>query len=173
MGLVFISQLLGPSLILGITIVLMATAACICIYLDFRRLVVNDVREHISRAVSRAMKQAERDTHHINDLYKYDIHSIKYVLVQLKAERVGLERRIALLVGALEKIGFIPALIAMIAILMRPEIGKYPSELVQYIAIVILVFYTGSFVHNYQMEKLDRVIMLIEMVIEAKKSEEP
>jgi len=53
-GLVFISQLLGPSLILGITIVLMATAACICIYLDFRRLVVNDVREHISRAVNRA-----------------------------------------------------------------------------------------------------------------------
>ena len=112
---------------------------------------------------------AERDLKHVKEFSKYDIHNLKYVLAQLKAKRANWERHIALIVGALEKIGFIPAIIAVLAILIRPEIDK-SSGWVRYITGGILTVYAVSFFHNYHMERIDRAIMLLEMVIEAKKS---
>jgi len=92
------------------------------------------------------------------------------VLVELKNQRLSLERRTGLLVGALEKVGIIPGIVALIAIYIRPELNKFPAVWVQSIAFGILAMYfMGAAAHVF-MVRLDRYIMLLEMVIEAKKS---
>ena len=167
----YIDHVLGKFSVLGIIGLILIFIMYICIYLDQFRTIAKDYRESLSKMVGYTMEQAGKDVQHVNDFYKQEIHSLKYVLVQLKAERAARERRIGLMVGALEKVGIIPALIAVMAFLIRPEISKYPAGLLSFMIAAILVLYGGSFVDNYQMiSRLDRIIALIEMVIENKKS---
>ena len=119
------------------------------------------------------MENAERDAQCVNDFYKYESQDLKYVLVQLKMTRAAWERNVSLFVGALEKIGLIPSLIALIAILIRSEMAKFPTNWIIWVTYGVISFYCASFVHNHKMVKFDRAIMLLEMVIEAKESAKP
>jgi hypothetical protein len=80
--------------------------------------------------VDAVRKYAETDVQHVNDFYKYETDALKYVLVQLKAERAAWERRVGMLVGALEKVGVIPGLAALIAIYMRGR-GIFTQPLIE------------------------------------------
>ena len=118
-------------------------------------------------------KYAETDVDIVKDLYKRETDDLKYMLTQLKAERSAWERRVGMLVGALEKVGIIPGLAALIAIYMRPEITKPLTGWVAGIAYGIPGVYIIGMWSHLHMSRLDRFIMLIEMVIEAKKSALP
>ena len=120
-----------------------------------------------------ARKYSEADVQHVNDFYKYETYALKYALVQLKAERAAFERRVAMLVGALEKVGIIPGLAALIAIYIRPEVTKSLTEWITVIAWATPFIYGMGMQSHLHMSILDRHIMLTEMAIEAKESARP
>jgi len=128
------------------------------------------VRNNVNFIIDDTKRRAEREAQHVNEFYKYEPNTLKYVLVQLKARRAAWERGFSVIVGPLEKIGFIPALIALFAIYIRPEVNKFPAVWVQLVVLGFTSLYFFSLVENYQVAMLDRAITLLEMVIDNKKS---
>jgi hypothetical protein len=96
--------------------------------------------------------------------------------VELKADRAAFERRVGTLIGAQEKIGLVPGLIALVAAIARfysPDAqGALSSPLIQGFVYGIPVLYLAGIWLHTLMSQMDRVIMLFEMIIEAKKEEE-
>ena len=111
-----------------------------------------------------------------NKLSTYTWQELQYVLVELKADRAAMERRVGTFVGAQEKIGLVPGLIALVAAIARfysPDSqGALSSPWIQGFVYGIPGGYVlGMWVHSL-MTKIDRVIMLLEMIIDTKKDEE-
>lgn len=128
------------------------------------RRVVNSILEKIR-------KRIDTDAPHITELSKHSWQDLEYVLVEVKAERAALERRTGLLVGALEKIGLVPSTIAAFAALARLP-GGLSSPWIQGIAYgTPLLYFSGIFTYERMIE-FDRVIMLLESIIDTNKSEE-
>jgi hypothetical protein len=123
----------------------------------------------LNTIIENVRKLAHTDAPHVNELFKYPRQDLQYVLVELKAERVAWERRLGVLIGAQEKIGIIPGLIALFAALVRPQ-GVVPSWIVGVAYVVPLLYFCGLWSHIL-MTKLDRGIMVLEMVIDTKQSE--
>jgi hypothetical protein len=134
--------------------------------------IVKGIRNAKDSIINNSMEYADRDIQYVNDFYEYESSALKYVLVQVKSERAYWEKRVGSLVGALDKVGMIPALIALFAIYIRPEIKNLPAAWVLSIGLGIILLYAVGILSHIWMTRLDRAIMLIEMVIEAKKSEQ-
>ncbi len=126
--------------------------------------------------IEKVKKIAHTDASHVNQLSTYTWQELQYVLVELKAERAAMERRVGTLVGAQEKIGLVPGLIALVAAIARfysPDSqGALSSPLIQGFVYGIPALYVlGMWLHSL-MAKIDRVIMLLEMIIDTLKIED-
>jgi hypothetical protein len=112
----------------------------------------------------RVTQYAKIDVSHVNAFSQYDVSALQYVLVELKAERAAWERRIGLFVGAAEKVGLVPGLVASVAALSRlPNVS--PVWLVIIAIVNLMLFGVGGQQHGLLM-RLDRSIMLLELVID-------
>jgi hypothetical protein len=130
----------------------------------------NFLRDPLDSMLDNTRRYAETHVTHVNNLYNYESEALKHVLAELKGGRAAWEKHISLFVGALEKVGIIPGLAALIAIYIRPEISKPLTGWIAGIAYATpVIFGIGLHAHDH-MAILDRHIMLIEMVIENKKS---
>src|SRR5262245_21758767 len=128
------------------------------------------LRDPLAHMLDTTGSYAEIHATHVNDLYNYESEDLKHVLAELKGGRASWEKRIGMIVGTVEKVGIIPGLAALIAIYMRPEISKSLTGWIAGIAYATPVLYViGLHLHDH-ISQLDRFIMLIEMVIENKKS---
>jgi hypothetical protein len=134
-------------------------------------------RNALGSIIDRTRKCADRDAQHVNDFFKYESAALKYVLVQMKAEKTAWERHISLFAGAIEKIGIIgmiPGVAALISIYTNPN--NLSSPWIRQIADLLIygtpVLYIMGMWYHHLISRFDRYTMLIEMVIEAKKSEE-
>jgi hypothetical protein len=136
-------------------------------------------RDPVGSLLDSATRQTEMVTPNVNTLYKYESEDLRYVLVQLKAARAALEKRTSLLVGAIEKVGIfgmIPGLIALFKAMHELTSGFPSAGWVQGVAYATPFAYGIGLMSHGCMTTFDRYIMLIEMVIENKKSitsEEP
>ena len=130
------------------------------------------LRDPLCFIIDNTMKCAEIDATNVNNFYKYEPEALKYVLVELKAERAAWERRVSLLLGAIDKvgiIGIIPGLLALIKSVHLALMPGFPAPWIQAIAYATPFVYGVGLMSHVLMTRLDRFIMLIEMVIEAKK----
>jgi hypothetical protein len=133
------------------------------------RRIFNSFIENIKAA-------SHADASHVNELAKYTWQDLQYVLVEVKAERAAMERRVGTLIGAQEKVGLVPGLVALGAAIARfyhPGLGgAIWSPLIQGIVYGMPMLYLiGLWAHS-EITKADRIIMLLEMIIDTKKSED-
>lgn len=127
-------------------------------------------RYFLSLILERTRKLTHSNTSHVNELSKYLWQDLQYVLVELKAERVAFERRTGLFVGALEKVGLAPGIVALIAAISR--FSDPSSPWIEGLTYGMPTLYFVGLLAHYRMMELDRVINLLELVIDTKKSEE-
>jgi hypothetical protein len=125
----------------------------------------------------RAMKNADSNAQHVIAFYEYESEDLRYVLVQLKAERAIWKRRVSMIVGQIEKVGLlgmIPGVAAAITIYMNPNSLASPwiHEIANALIYGTPALYVIGCVHHMLMVRFDKGIMLLEMVIEVKKSEQ-
>lgn len=108
------------------------------------------------------------DLQYVNKLSLCDLNAIRYVLSYYKLARATFERRVCLMSGPIERIGFFPA-IAALAVLgaslaRAPGVGDWALALLP----VILAFYFLNLVAHGMLQKKDRVIAMLEFVVQSR-----
>jgi hypothetical protein len=175
LGLALLNKGLGKQWLSQVALILLATTYLFILLNPFIMLVLNwsffwrAVRNPLGLILDNSKQCAETDMKYIRYFYKHERHALKFVLIEMKAERSAFERRVGLIVGALEKIGIIPGLVALFATLTR--INSFQSAWIYGIAYGMPILYFLGVYEHYLMSRLDRFIMLLEMVIESQKSE--
>jgi hypothetical protein len=112
---------------------------------------------------------SEIDADHLELLRKVPAQALAFAKFELQAERDAFERRVALVCGAIEKIGILPALAAMTATLYNVVKSRAASlegsgvaqwvEVFAYAAIGLHVLAVGG---QFLILKMDRHVKLIE-----------
>jgi len=179
-GELFLNNILKISWLFKLSLGFLAISYLVCIvsqtFLVFRDIWAKKKMFHdpVGFFLDVPMKLAAMDFTGVNMLYKYEPEALKYALVQLKAARAGLEKRTNLLAGAIDKlgiVGMIPGVLAYVKIINTELSSNFPAVWVQTLAYATPIWYLGGLIAHSSMITLDRFIMLIEMVIENKKSE--
>ena len=84
---------------------------------------IQDLAQFAKNPLSRTLRLLERncieDVKLIENMLSCNPISVEYVCKQLTAERLAFERRVGVLVGALEKVGIIPGLATLIFCLVK------------------------------------------------------
>ena len=88
--------------------------------------------------------------------------AIEYVLIQYRHERCAFEKRGAMIAGALDKVGFFPAIAAFVALALTLWSNVWARELV----FAIPAFYFMNFIVYGLTQEMDRVIALLEYSLE-------
>lgn len=94
---------------------------------------------------------------------------LQYVLMQYKQERNGYERRTGMINGSIEKIGVFPALAALALLISNLLKVDWIRPWVSYAGLLLLVFMLLSMTAAHMLYKMDRVIAMLEFVLQMKK----
>jgi hypothetical protein len=114
-----------------------------------------------------AKQTAQVDFHHLPELERCSRYGLENVLLEVKAEREFFERRIGLYVGAIEKVGIIPGLLAL------PSIFKDANwNWVTTVAVAMPFIYVAALRGHAYVIRLDRNVKLLELIIGRKKQTE-
>jgi hypothetical protein len=107
------------------------------------------------------------DLRYVNRLSLCDLNAVRYVLSYYKFERLTFERRVCMLGGSIGRVGFFPALGALAvlgaSLAKVPGVGDWALSLVG----VILAFYFFHFAAGGMLQKKDRVIAMLEFVVQS------
>jgi len=105
----------------------------------------------------------EVDSKYISYFLSIDLDKLKIVHLELIAEKTAFEKRVALLVGAIEKVGVAPGVFAFLV--SFDSIKKIELDWILAIAYVIPIFYLfGAFCHVL-ISRMERHISLIDYVV--------
>lgn len=98
-----------------------------------------------------------------------DKQAVQYVLAHYKYERAGFEKRGSLLAGSVERVGLFPALAALVLLVAGlekvTELGTWPVMF----GPIIFAFYLMNVASFNMLQKMDRVIGLLEFCIQSRK----
>ncbi|MCI3205258.1 hypothetical protein DBA20_09835 [Pandoraea capi] len=101
------------------------------------------------------------------ELTECDGEAVEYVLAHYRHQRNAFEKRGMMLAGALDKIGFFPALVAF-AMLMIPAWGHL-NAWVQSFALLVPAFHFLNLLSYGLTQEMDRTIALLEYSLTARK----
>lgn len=91
---------------------------------------------------------------------------LRHVRRHLVTERESFERRIGVVVGALEKVGLIPGFVTLYLAWAKLEEQKYSIDI--WVAVGVFILYFFAFYCHYLFTRMDRYIGTIDEIIEAK-----
>jgi hypothetical protein len=114
-----------------------------------------------------AMSTAAVDMLYLPRLMRKPLDKLEVVMIELKAERDSFERRISLVVGAIEKVGLAPGLLATIISLQNLKPGQ--SKWIYGLAYGTPLLYIFGAVAHFLVMRLDRMTKLLELAIARKK----
>lgn len=106
------------------------------------------------------------DSGFLDKLKKCDTLILRYVLAQYKLERVAFEKRGNLLSGSIEKIGFFPALAALIVLSVSLTKATFLHDWSNGIVLLLFSFYIMNVAAFAMHQKMDAVIALAEHYLE-------
>lgn len=116
----------------------------------------------IFRLIRRA---AMHDLSFLKLLENFDPLVLRFSLMQYKAERTAFEKRSSLLSGSLEKIGFFPALGALLALSITLSKAAYLGHWANSLIFLLFAFYILNGAAFLMQQKMDAVIALVEFAI--------
>ena len=114
--------------------------------------------------------ESEFDLQFVYRLSSCNVNSLEYVL-QYKLERNGLEKRGSMLSGAIDKIGIFPALAATALLFTNISDIKFGNGWLKTIPPSILAFHLINLSIFPMLQKMDRVIALLEHTVKVKNKE--
>lgn len=109
---------------------------------------------------------ASVDRQYLEVLSSKPLESIEFVLMELKFERDFFERRLALIVGAIERIGMLPGVLAIVVVLSR--LGDGQPDWVYAVAYATPVLYLFAVFAHFFLMRLDRMVRIMEMIVDWK-----
>jgi hypothetical protein len=112
---------------------------------------------------------AHLDLARADALAKCPKQAVQYVLAYFKYERNGYEKRAGLLVGAIDKVGIMPALAGLV--LLVSNLGRVPGATgwAGIFGPLLLAFYFMALASAGMTQKMDRVIALLEYSVQSRK----
>ncbi len=118
----------------------------------------------IKIVLSSLQDASKKDLLLLDELGKYSSESLKYVKCRIDSQEKAIEKRIGVLVGAIEKIGIIPGVLT----LYLAAISHNSQRLAFTAAVVVLFMYFLSFIIHFSIPRLSLYSRLLEHKILAK-----
>lgn len=109
------------------------------------------------------------------ELLRYSLDELETAAVELKTERDAFERRIGLVVGAVEKVGLGPGLLAAIAAIVKLQNdlkGVGSADWLLGAAYALLGLYLLAMIGHMSIIKIDRALKLLDSAITKKKAQD-
>ena len=125
------------------------------------------MRNPLSIIIGNAKKYHYTDTIFVQYLTSRDNRALEISLIEMKAERAAFEKRVALIVGMMDKVGLLPGIVAIFVSL--PKIKAIDIDWVLAIAYAMPFLYFMGLWSHYLMSKMSRHISLMEYALEQKK----
>lgn len=108
------------------------------------------------------------DLQFVNRLALLDVNAVKYVLVHYRYQRDGYEKRSGALSGSIERIGIFPALGALAVLSAGLSKVTFAPDWIQMLPPLIMAFYFLNLAMFGMIQKMDKVIALLEYSIESR-----
>ena len=135
--------------------------------LYYRKDIVEFLGNPLGIIIGNAKKNNRADTIFVKYLISRDNSALEIALIEMKAERAAFEKRVACIIGVIDKVGLLPGIVAIFVSL--PKIKTIDIDWVLAIAYATpFLYFMGLFAH-FLMSKMDRHISLIKYVLEEKK----
>ena len=135
--------------------------------LYYRKDIAKFMRNPLSIIIGNAKKYHYTDTIFVQYLTSRDNRALEISLIEMKAERAAFEKRVALIVGMMDKVGLLPGIVAIFVSL--PKIKAIDIDWVLAIAYAMPFLYFMGLWSHYLMSKMSRHISLMEYALEQKK----
>jgi len=122
---------------------------------------------------SQFMKLVESSTsfnlQYVEKLSNCNLLAVRYVLSHYEGERQAFEKRCGILVGSIEKIGFLPALAGLLTLSINLTKFNVLQSTANTLIGVVLAFYILSVGAFTMMQRQDRVIAILKYSLDAAK----
>lgn len=115
------------------------------------------------------------NNHFLPELLKYSLNELEIAAIELKTERDAFERRIGLIVGAIEKVGLGPGLLAAIAAIVKLQSDLKGVGVADWLigaAYAVLGLFVFAMIGHMSIIKIDRALKLLDSAIAKKKIQE-
>ena len=132
-----------------------------------RRVLVAAAKNPIGLLFDNANATARVDSLLLPHLLRHSTEHLELLLLELKAEKEFFERRLSLIVGAIEKVGLGPGLLASGISFSNIKVDQ--PEWVSALAYATPVLYVLGVGAHFLLMRLDRFVKLTELVVSRKK----
>lgn len=114
--------------------------------------------------IDNARTTAEIDRRYLDRFSRETLDSLRFVLMEVRAERTFFERRLGLLVGSIERVGLLPGVLAVVLLVTR--LGSGQPDWVYAIAYATPILYIIAAMSHFLLMRLQRVVELLQMIID-------
>jgi len=121
-----------------------------------------------SKLLMNSKFNANNDLPFITDLLEKKLEHLKFLKLELDAEKNAFSKRISLMVGALERIGLLPGVFGILVTIS--ELGKEQSDWAYALAYATPILYLAGIGMHLLVSRLDRISQLVGYAIEMKES---
>ena len=138
----------------------------------YRRQIEEVIKNPIVVPLWNADITATVDAKFLSILMRHPLEDIEFVLLEVRAEREFFERRVSLIVGAVEKIGMLGLIPGWLAAWKWFQtLPNDPPSWVITLAYVIVIMYLLGWIAHFIMMRLDRMLKLLDLALVRKKAE--
>ena len=121
-----------------------------------------------SKLLMNSKFNANNDLVFITDLLEKKLEHLKFLKLELDAEKNAFSKRISLMVGALERIGLLPGVFGILVII--GEFGTEQSDWAYALAYATPILYLAGVGMHLLVSRLDRITQLVGYAIDMKES---
>lgn len=157
-----------PSLVILIMAYIGLIAHPIMSAMVHRKLLITTFKHPFGALLRNAAATAAVDLRYSIKLERKPLALLEIVFLEVKSERDFFERRLALIVGSIEKIGIVPGLLA--AFLSLHQLPSNSNQWVLSLAYATPALYFFGAMAHFLLMRLDRMSKLLELVINRKKA---
>jgi hypothetical protein len=118
-----------------------------------------------------ARSSAEFDAKYVDDLLRYELAALRYVLTYYEGERLSLEKRSSLLCGSVERLGVFPSLAGLGVLSLSLSKLSVPQGWTNSLIFLIFAFYILNITTFAMTQRQDRVISLLKFCIDISKQQ--
>ncbi|MGI0120351.1 hypothetical protein [Zooshikella sp. RANM57] len=131
-----------------------------------RRSLCRVIKNPMNIILDNAKSCADVDVKLLRYLRAKPIEHLNFLKIEINEEKLGIQKRVSLLVGAVEKMGLLPGILAMLVTISR--LGEDQPEWVYAIAYATPLLHIFCVLVHQLISRLDRISSLIEHVVEVK-----
>jgi hypothetical protein len=135
-----------------------------------RKAITETIRRPIGIFLQNAQLSMVIDERFLRFLVCIPVEHLELMHLEIEAEKDFLERRVALVMGAIEKVGIIPGMFATLFSLSKLDQLAHHSEWIMIFAYTTPLLYIIGVIAHFLIMRLERYVRLLELVIEKNKN---